>query len=283
MDRYGHVDRSILTASPKKRLTAWGPHVPFLRVSSRSAPHPVSLCAVAVVCLLLVACSEVGSRDATTGPAAAAGTIDDSPVVLLASADGPPRLPALRSAPPLARVVTDAASSPFAQGGGVVLLHVSAQVELIGFHEAMHDGARQLEVLETAVEPMTLDTRNRGTGSRSAADIVVDPEVEIRSPVTGVVLRAGSYVLYCDYSDSFVVIAPDAQPDWEVQVLHVDGLRVRPGDRVTAGMTILADRPTQLPFTSQVDRHTAEPSWPHVHVEVIDPSIPRRPGSGSSC
>jgi biotin carboxyl carrier protein len=181
------------------------------------------------------------------------------------------------------RAVTESGWSAFATVSGIVLHHPAARVERIGFHEANHRGARQLEVLPDAIAPITLDSRGRDTGSRSAADIVVDPEGEIRSPVTGTVIRAGSYVLYCDYSDDFVVIDPDARPGWEVKLLHIDGVQVQSGDRVEAGVTTLAPRPTALPFESQVDKHTAEPSWPHVHVEVVDPSIPNPPSSGSGC
>ena len=173
---------------------------------------------------------------------------------------------------------------PFATVGGIVLHHPSMRVEHIGFHEASHDGAQQMDVLPTAVAPFTMDDRNRNTGSRTAADIVADPEVEIRAPVTGTVKRAGTYVLYCKYSDDFAVIEPDDHPGWEVKLLHIDGVRVRPGDRVVAGETVVAPRPTQLPFESQVDEYrTADPAWPHVHVEVVDPSIPNKPSPGEGC
>jgi biotin carboxyl carrier protein len=173
--------------------------------------------------------------------------------------------------------------SPFATVAGIVLLHPSSQVERVGFHQANHRGAQQMDVLDTAVATLTLDSRNRDTGSRSAVDVVVDPEVEIRAPVTGTVKRAGTYVLYCKYSDDFVVIEPDARPGWEVKLLHIDGVTVSAGDRVEAGVTVLAPRPTPLPFRSQVDDHTAEPSWPHVHIEVVDPTVPNPPRSGSGC
>ena len=53
------------------------------------------------------------------------------------------------------------------------------------------------------------------------------------------------------------------------------------GERVTAGETVLAPGPTQLPFESQVDElRTVDPAWPHVHIEVVDPSIPDRPTPG---
>lgn len=178
------------------------------------------------------------------------------------------------------RTVAEQAWSPFAEVGDVVLHHPSRFVETIGFHESANDGAQQMEVLDGAAAPYTMESRGRGNGSRTAADIAADPDEEIRSPVTGTVLRAGTYVLYCRHSDDFAVIEPDDRPGWEVKVLHIENVRVRAGDRVVAGETVLADGPRRLPFGSQVDAGTSSPSWPHVHIEVVDPSIPDRPGSG---
>lgn len=169
---------------------------------------------------------------------------------------------------------------PFAETGGITLRQPSTTVEMIGFHESNHDGAQQLEVAASAPPTRTLDSRDRPTGSRSSADIVAHPDRAVRAPVSGTVERAGTYRLYCDYHDDYVVIDPDDHPGWEVKLLHIDGVRVHPGDRVEAGTTVLAPRPTQLPFESQVDRHSANRDWPHVHLEVIDPSIPDEP-SGS--
>ncbi len=179
------------------------------------------------------------------------------------------------------RTIHEQAWTPFATVGGITLHHPSARVETIGFHESTNDGARQLRVLDTAAPWVTMESRERDTYSRGAADVAVDPDLEIRSPVSGTVLRSGTYVLYCDYSDDFAVIAPDEQPLWEVKILHIDGVRVSAGDRVEAGVTVLASGPTPLPFRSQVDAETIAPSWPHIHIEVVNPAIPDRPGSGS--
>ncbi|MDX1659675.1 MAG: hypothetical protein R3343_12710, partial [Nitriliruptorales bacterium] len=146
--------------------------------------------------------------------------------------------------------------TPFAAVGGVTLVHPAETVARIGFHESNHDGARQLEVVRGAANHLTLETRERGTGSRTAADVVVHPDREIRSPVTGTVLRSGTYVLYCEHADDYVVIAPDGRPGWEVKILHISGVQVRAGDRVEAGTTVLAPGATPLPFRSQVDDHT---------------------------
>jgi hypothetical protein len=101
--------------------------------------------------------------------------------------------------------------------------------------------------------------------------------------VTGTVKRAGTYVLYCRYSDDFLVIEPDGRPGIEVKLLHIDGVRQQAGDRVEAGVTVVARRPTVLPFASQVDDHSGPADWPHVHLELIDTSVPDRPSHGGGC
>ena len=171
--------------------------------------------------------------------------------------------------------------TPFAAVGGMVLLHPSSHVERVGFHESNHDGARPMQPLASAVSPFVMETRDRGTGATTAADIVVQPGTEIRAPISGSVLRGGGYTLYCDHRDEYVVIAPDGQPSWEVKLLHIVGVQVRKGQRVVAGETVLARHAHQLPFESQVDEtRPLDPAWPHVHLEVVDPSIPDRPTPG---
>ncbi len=226
--------------------------------------------------LALAACS--GSTATTSAPpSSSSSTVPQVKV--------PPPTTTTTTAPPPERVVTQVPwGTPFAEVGGVTLFHPAAVVERVGFHESNHEGARQMSVAPTAVAPVTLSSRERGTGGRTAADIVVDPATEIRSPVTGTVRRAGTYVLYCDHSDDFLVVAPDTNPAWEVKLLHISGVRVRPGDRVVAAETVVAPRPTQLPFKSQVDRRSpVKPAWPHVHVEIDDPSIPNVVEPGEGC
>ena len=167
----------------------------------------------------------------------------------------------------------------FSTAPPVELLLPSRGVEMIGYHEAFHHGAQQQHPRATATPTVTLPSRGRATGSRTAADVVADPAEEALAPATGRVVRAGTYRLYCAYPDAFVVIEPDARPGWEVKVLHVHGLRVEVGDRVVAGQTVIADGPRPLPFTSQVDRYSSARNWPHLHVEVVDPSVPTPPGS----
>ncbi|HEX2180275.1 MAG TPA: hypothetical protein VHL54_12300 [Actinomycetota bacterium] len=220
---------------------------------------------------LLAACVPASGETAPT-PAAAEPSAPAEP-------PAPPAPP-----PPPPRSVTEQNYVPFAVVESLTLYTPSSRVEHIGFHQSNHDGARQMATVGTTVSPLVLEDRKRLTGSHTAADIVSDPASQIRSPVTGIVKRGGSYILYCDTPDHYVVIEPDARPGWEVKVLHMNGLNVRKGDRVTAGRTVLAPGPHQLPFESQVDEsRTADPAWPHVHVEVVDPSIPDRPSPGGGC
>lgn len=181
-----------------------------------------------------------------------------------------------------ARRVTTTGFAPYGRAGELELHAPADRVELVGFHQANHDGAVDQVLVPGEVPVTILADRGRGTGPRTAADIVVDPDVEIRAPVTGTVIRGGGYTLYCRYRDEFVVIRPDGHPDWEVKVLHFDGLQVAPGDRVVAGVTTIGLHAADLPFVSQVDAVSSSPSWPHVHVEVVDTTIPDRP-SGRSC
>ena len=79
------------------------------------------------------------------------------------------------------------------------------------------------------------------------------------------------------------MIEPSGRPGWELKIFHFSGLQVGVGDEVIASDTMIATGGRILPFVSQVDEFTAEPSSPHVHIEVIDTSIPDRPSSGGGC
>ncbi len=179
-------------------------------------------------------------------------------------------------------VVDDDGTSALTRVAGITLSAPAAVIERAGFHESTHPGALAQEPAPGPVRLTTMATRNRGTDPRGAVDIVVAPDAVITAPVSGTVARAGAYTLYCRYRDGFVVINPDGRPDLEVKILHVQGVSVRAGQRVEAGQSI-ADHATTFPFRSQIDALTAEPSWPHVHIEVVDPSVPRRPSSGRGC
>jgi biotin carboxyl carrier protein len=180
------------------------------------------------------------------------------------------------------RAVVRTGYAPYASTGPVTLHYPGDVVEVVGLHESGHDGAQPQSPVGSLAPIGTLDSRSRDTDRQGAADIVVDPRGQVRAPVTGTVIRAGSYTLYCDHTDDYLVVEPDARPGWEVKMLHFEGLAVRTGDRVQAGVTVVGRNARVLPFESQVDKHTVAPHWPHLHVEVVDPSVKDRP-SGRTC
>ena len=211
-------------------------------------------------------------------PTPAASTTAPSPTQSPAAAPAP--APTTQAPAPAPRTVTRTGWRPYATVGPVTLHFPGELVEVLGLHQSGHDGAQPQQPVKTDVRTGLLGSRSRDTSPQGAADIVVDPTRPVRSPVTGTVLRAGTYTLYCDHVDQYVVIEPDARPGWEVKLLHFEGLAVGKGDRVEAAVTVVGSRARVLPFASQVDKHTASPHWPHVHVEVVDTSIPDRPTGG---
>ncbi len=193
-----------------------------------------------------------------------------------------PPAPTSTTRPHPGRLLYEQAWVPYAVAGPVTLHHPSDHVEAIGFHQSGHDGAQHQSSVPGSARWFVQEDRGRDTDPQGAADIVVEPDREIRAPVTGTVIRAGTYTLYCDKVDQYAVIEPDARPGWEVKVFHVEGLALSSGQRVEAGVTRLAARARVLPFASTVNDDTALPAWPHVHVEVVDPSVPDRP-TGPGC
>lgn len=259
-----------------------------------------------LVMLLVVALVGAPALAAPGGPAADGGPVEGMPYASTTTAaltttdpsagpaphgphfvrGGDAVMPATRPVVlPDGRTAHETGFVPFATFGAITLSHPAAIVEQIGLHQSNHEGARDLALADTAATSTVLPFRGRLSGRQSAADVVVPPDTELRSPVTGTVLRAGTYVLYCEHADDFLVVAPDDDPTLEVKVLHIDGVTVAAGDRVAAGRTVIAPRATVLPFSSQVDATTADPAWPHTHIEVIDPAIDdvANGGSGSGC
>ncbi|MDB4103122.1 M23 family metallopeptidase [Acidimicrobiales bacterium] len=185
--------------------------------------------------------------------------------------------------PPVSHVVANMGFVTLGQAGSTTIRIPAGLVELIGFHEASHPGSKAINAAASGLPAMVLSSRGRGTPAQSAVDIVVPPGEPLRAPVTGTVVAARQYVLYCKHQDSLVYIEPDGLPGWQVRLFHVQGDLPAVGSRVIAGETVVASGGANpLPFESQIDEFTAEPSWPHTHLEVVDTSVPddRPPGGG---
>lgn len=267
-------------ASPETTSsTSWAPSLPADLGESvpddTGAEAPVST----TVQPALSGSTTVGPGEPTTTGAATPSTVSPSTTTTIA--------PSTTSIAPsttttIALEYHDVGHVVFAYADDLPLRMPVARYEMVGFHESGHDGAFQLRVADID-DWRTLASRGRGTGSRTAADIVVPVGEVVRSPVSGNVIRAGTYTLYCDHTDNFVVIEPEGRPGWELKIFHFEGSAVSVGDVVVAGESVIGSSGRILPFESQVDEFTSEPSNPHVHIEVIDTSIPDRPSSGGGC
>jgi len=232
----------------------------------------------------------LGACASDAGAIAGSRPLDRAAITTMATTTEPPTTTTASTAPtttatepaPATRDVLAQAWVPYAIAGPVTLHHPADRVEAIGFHQSGHDGAQHQTAVASAARWFVEEDRGRDTDPQGAADIVVEPGRALRVPVTGTVIRAGSYTLYCDHIDEYAVIEPDARPGWEVKVLHIEGLQVTKGQHVQAGVTPLAAHARTLPFPSAVNDGTSLPAWPHVHIEVVDPTVQDRP-TGPGC
>lgn len=119
---------------------------------------------------------------------------------------------------------------------------------------------------ERDTEFLVLPTRYRQGGPTTAVDISMSRGEPVSSPVTGTVTAVHSYLLYGTTPDQIVEITPGGRPDLRVRMLHVDDVKVRPGENVAAGDSIIAGTARLLPFDSQIDRYAGR--HPHVHMDV---------------
>lgn len=174
---------------------------------------------------------------------------------------------------------------PFARIEDVVLSLPSTDVLLVGYHEASLAGALAMEPVgrglsnenttritlppddEHGAPYHVMSSRGRVLPPTSAVDIVMRDDDRVLAPVDGVVTEVRPYALYDQHPDTRIEIRPDAAPHLRLVMIHVDGVQVAVGDRVTTGLTELAATANRFPFSSHVDRYLDE-RWPHVHVEV---------------
>jgi hypothetical protein len=205
-----------------------------------------------------------------------------APVGLLAAAP-------LRSASPQPLVLAPPSPSParlpdpMAGVGKLVVLVPSHETIGVAYHEASFAEAKRLRPLGRCVrnanrtkferpkptegpDYMVMSSRGRPRPATSAVDVAMRPGVSVLAPVSGTVTGAKRYYLYGRYLDYRVAIRPDGAPELRVVLIHVDELNVRRGDKVTAGITVLAV-PRVFPFHSQVNNYVRS-SVPHVHLEV---------------
>jgi murein DD-endopeptidase MepM/ murein hydrolase activator NlpD len=153
----------------------------------------------------------------------------------------------------------------------------------IGYHQAYNvkalglDSSLGLQTEPTSVtisrasvpgRPVSfvMEARGRGSGLNSAVDIAVKDGIFIKSPVSGRVEAVKPYLLYGSYDDVQVDIVPDSYPELKISMIHLDDIRVKLGQKVEAGVTLLA-RPRKLAVDSQIDQYLGKASL-HIHLQI---------------
>lgn len=209
----------------------------------------------------------------------------EAPQTASAGADVP-RGPAGAGDTVAAGTDTAALTDLFGRYGTLDLRLPSPRTILVGYHEASFDDALAIVPLgdmvandnrtkfEAAAEDpdgptyVVMSSRGRPRPATSAVDLVLEDGEPVLSPVAGTVTDVRPYHLYGRHPDTRIEIAPTDQPGVRVVLIHVDDVRVRRGDRVDAGVTVLAGTANRFPFSSHIDRFTEPDRWPHVHLEV---------------
>lgn len=190
----------------------------------------------------------------------------------------------------------DARPPVVARYGSLELRVPGTKVMASGFHEAATSNGLPMEPVGTMLrnlnatkfEPandtagpgttyLIMSSRGRSTPATSALDVLMPRGEPVLSPVTGVVADVRQILVEQRHPDLRVELWPDEAPDLRVAIVHLDGVRVSAGDRVEAGITVLADTSRQFPFLSQIDNLTYPELYPHVHLEV-QPRDANRPG-----
>ncbi len=164
------------------------------------------------------------------------------------------------------RRAANIATGDFAKVGGLRLSLPAHRIAGIGFHEAPRGGETRLAMTNLDERSFTMPSRGRGTHPTSAVDIAVPSDVQILAPVSGIVENVTVYDLYGKYPDAHLTIRPDGHADLGVRILHIRGVGVSVGERVEAGVTVIAAGANQFPFDSQIDSHVGR--HPHVDISV---------------
>ena len=179
-------------------------------------------------------------------------------------------------------IATQPSTEAFAHYHELRLVLPARNPVAVCYHEAVYPDAVELEPIgkcrrnanrtkfnPPATKPgpgyIVMSSRGRGTPATSAVDLVLREKTPVLAPVSGRVVKLRRY-RYEGTHDIRIEVAPPEAPELRVVVIHVDDVRVRQGDELLAGETILGV-PRVFGFTSQIDYYVPGRN-PHVHVEV---------------
>lgn len=167
------------------------------------------------------------------------------------------------------------------------------QLRGVGFHEAEKTNAVTLEPLgeclendnpyETRINYTNTDffifnrfpqywimlSRGRPTNATTACDIAISKGAKVKSVIDGYVYDIKPYLLYGYIPDYELWLRPANRYDYLVVILHLDELKVKIGERVLQGQTILG-YPIDLSsdLNPDINKYLDENKSPHIHVEV---------------
>ena len=178
---------------------------------------------------------------------------------------------------------------PFARFHDIRLFLPSAHLACVCYHEASYHDAMRLRPLghlerdynrtkfpgdtpnTAGPSYLIMSSRGRSTPATSAVDLVLPRSTPFLAPVDGVIKTVRAYRLYGRYPDVELSIRPEDDRAFQVVMIHLQGVRVRPGDPVVQGVTRLGE-PRVFPFSAQSDYYVAGHD-PHVHLEIVDPRL----------
>ncbi|MDI6815600.1 MAG: hypothetical protein QME41_00195 [Actinomycetota bacterium] len=112
-----------------------------------------------------------------------------------------------------------------------------------------------------------MESRGRGSAPTSAMDIALAPNSEVLSPVNGVVTVVKTYELYSKVTDYHVEIQPDGYPNLRIAIIHIDDVRIRIGQRLEKGETVIGALRPLPQINSQINKYLPE-FTDHVHMQV---------------
>lgn len=116
--------------------------------------------------------------------------------------------------------------------------------------------------------------RSRPGKPDTAADIGAAPGSDVLAPVSGTVIKVKRYKLYGKYTDYEIHISPYGFPKLDCVMIHITNVCVKPGDKVTAGITCVgAVRKLSDREDLQLGEYTRG-GGDHTHIQLNDVTHP---------